>query len=750
MKYKHIKNLQESIDGMKKIFCVTWSPNLMRLAVAHVDEKRIIRISLFDEECNKIESFATKPSSKNSKSYIVREMKFSPDSTKLAIAQSDDIIFIYKLGTSWKDKKIICNKFEQNLSVTCMDWPCESYNEIIYGVADGKVKLGHLKSNSSQILYNTDSYVVSITSTNDGRIIFSGHVDNRIYKFNMNQSSLQVIVNLGELPNCLCLCMNNTLIASGDSNIIRLCDEYGDEITDFDYSSKKDIKEFTCISANNERNQIILGNFSQFVIIGFNTFKQKWEEINYTYIPNYYSITACTWKPYQQGLILGSLCGSVDYFEPLLKKIKLNNNTEISFINNTQIIIRINKNKITIRSKDEIEESKIKIIDSNFVVISNKNSSIFGNIKEGKYSELEFLIGNKDQFIFYDEFLVIFSNNNLLIVEFGVNKILASFASEFATMDTVTVKKYNNKIIFAYLVDYSNVNGYELNSFHKLFTINNYEHQINQIELDNSLTKMLLRDNKNNLMIYFFDTETYVILKRLKISQNCLSATWVPWADILLIQNLDLSIHIWYVLNENGDGYNVKLTNIKSKIDNLFFDDINKQHRIITETEELNLNIDLCKLSENITKKDCIEVLKNIEKIESFSSTEEKQKLIVYWEILKKISLEKHNLFTLQRSYAALDDYSKVIFVNKLLKLQQNKENLEDKNNILLSSYIYALEKDYDKSERLLTQHKMLNELFQLFIDFHKYDSAIRIVETNSLQINTDEIKNKINKHLQK
>ena len=33
-----------------------------------------------------------------SKLYIVIGMVFSPDSTKLAIGQSDDIIFIYKLG----------------------------------------------------------------------------------------------------------------------------------------------------------------------------------------------------------------------------------------------------------------------------------------------------------------------------------------------------------------------------------------------------------------------------------------------------------------------------------------------------------------------------------------------------------------------------------------------------------------------------------------------------------------------------
>ena len=102
-------------------------------------------------------------------------MAFSPDSGKLAVAQSDNIVFVYKLGVDWHDKKVqvsillslyanmrisiilsnpiihpvtydcvslphasivfgtrlsllfdhqsICNKFQQNSAVTCLTWP---------------------------------------------------------------------------------------------------------------------------------------------------------------------------------------------------------------------------------------------------------------------------------------------------------------------------------------------------------------------------------------------------------------------------------------------------------------------------------------------------------------------------------------------------------------------------------------------------------------------------------------------------
>lgn len=34
-------------------------------------------------------------------SYVVNDMAFSPDSTKIAIGQSDNIIYVYRIGEDW-------------------------------------------------------------------------------------------------------------------------------------------------------------------------------------------------------------------------------------------------------------------------------------------------------------------------------------------------------------------------------------------------------------------------------------------------------------------------------------------------------------------------------------------------------------------------------------------------------------------------------------------------------------------------
>lgn len=53
-------------------------------------------VYLFDENGERKDKFKTKPADSGTSNYVVRAMGFSPDSTKLAIAQSDNIVFVYR------------------------------------------------------------------------------------------------------------------------------------------------------------------------------------------------------------------------------------------------------------------------------------------------------------------------------------------------------------------------------------------------------------------------------------------------------------------------------------------------------------------------------------------------------------------------------------------------------------------------------------------------------------------------------
>ena len=97
------------------------------------------------------------------------------------MGQTDNIVFVYKVGEDWGEKKVICNKFVQTAAVTCMTWPV--HGPIIIGLADGKVRAAHIKTNKANTLYNTDSYVVSLASNTDGTGFLSGHADGSIVRW---------------------------------------------------------------------------------------------------------------------------------------------------------------------------------------------------------------------------------------------------------------------------------------------------------------------------------------------------------------------------------------------------------------------------------------------------------------------------------------------------------------------------------------------------------------------------------------
>ena len=182
MHVRHSKTILPPTEGISKVASLAWAPNSRRLAAVTAD--RIVH--LFDDNGERKDKFSTKPSNaQGPKNYAVRSMAFSPDSTKLAIAQSDNIVFVYKLGVNWGDKKSICNKFLQASPVTCVCWPSTRPHEVVFGLAEGRVKVGQLKTNKPARLYEhpEGSYVVSVCTSVDGGSILSGHADGSMWRF---------------------------------------------------------------------------------------------------------------------------------------------------------------------------------------------------------------------------------------------------------------------------------------------------------------------------------------------------------------------------------------------------------------------------------------------------------------------------------------------------------------------------------------------------------------------------------------
>ena len=87
--------------------------------------------------------------------------------------------------------------------MTCLIWPLDRPNEIFFGLAEGKVRIGVLKTNKSNSMYASDSYCVSISASPDSNNICSGHLDGTIFICDINSKAKQKLCTHSSIPYAL-------------------------------------------------------------------------------------------------------------------------------------------------------------------------------------------------------------------------------------------------------------------------------------------------------------------------------------------------------------------------------------------------------------------------------------------------------------------------------------------------------------------------------------------------------------------
>ena len=341
MQLRHLKTIHQPQEGIAKVTAICWSPSNKKLAVVTTD--RVVH--LCDENGERRDKFSTKPAdSKGPKAYLVRGMAWSPDSTKLAIAQSDNIAFVYKLGSEWGDKKSICNKFQQASPVTCIVWPEQRPNELVFGLAEGKVKVGQLRSNKPATLYSTDSYVVSICANQDGTAVLSGHLDHRIYRFYFDASQQRGGAAHWELCRHSCvpyaLSWGLAVCVAGNDQVISFYDKDGQALQRFDYSRDEGEKEFTAAAFNPSGEYVVVGSFNRFRTFSLNAHENAWQPTGVKQVENMYTVTCLAWKQDGSRLTVGTLCGAVDLYDACIRRVRYKGKFEFTYVSKSTVIVK--------------------------------------------------------------------------------------------------------------------------------------------------------------------------------------------------------------------------------------------------------------------------------------------------------------------------------------------------------------------------------------------------------------------------
>eukprot|EP00929_Paragymnodinium_shiwhaense_P046200 TRINITY_DN2351_c0_g3_i1.p1 TRINITY_DN2351_c0_g3~~TRINITY_DN2351_c0_g3_i1.p1 ORF type:complete len:1765 (+),score=574.01 TRINITY_DN2351_c0_g3_i1:160-5454(+) len=736
MQLRYLRNLSPPIDGgMCKVTSAAWSLSMKKLATVSTDKI----VVLYDENGEKQDRFSTKPADKEKKTYMVRCIEFSPDGTKMAVAQSDNIVFVYKLGQDWKDKKSICNKFQQTTSVTCMCWPSGHPNEVVFGLAEGKVKVGMLKTNKAQTLYQTESFVVSMCPGPDGNSLLTGHLDGSIYRFCFENdlNPRPVSTKFSHVPQCVPYALSwgyAGIVAAGTDGCVRFWDQEGREGQTFDYTDDPKIKEFTIAAFNPSGESVVLGNFNRFLVFVYHPRDREWREEVQREVPNLYSVSALTWRADGSRLIVGSLCGGVDMFDVCIRRARYRGTHEFTYVSLSQVIVKslATGARIVLKSNVGFEIKKINIFQERFLVAHTPESLLLGDLQSCRLSEIPWNTATNEKFFFDNPAVcMIFKAGELSLVEYGCNEVLACARTEHMSPHLISVRiagteeeeqdfePINDMKVIAYLLDLMTIRVSDLVTSQTLATIT-HDTRIDWLELNpNGANRLLFRDKRRQLFLYNLAKQ-----ERVTLINYCNYVQWVPGSDVVVAQNR-AQLCVWYSI-EAPD--RVTLHEIKGDIE-----DIERAAGRTCVIVDEGVNMVEYELDEGlISFGTCLErgaYAKAVDLLEELPMTPETEAM---WRNLADTSMESFNLAVAERCFAVLGDIAKSRYLNKVNRMieEHAKEAGGDGTNYYMAQAKMAmLAKQFQRSEAILIDNGDLDEALAMYQELHKYDESIRLAE---------------------
>ena len=435
-----------------------------------------------------------------------------------------------------------------------------------------------------------------------------------------------------------------------------------------------------------------------------------------------YSVTALCWKPDGSSLITGSLCGSVDIFEACVKKSVYKEKFEITYVSHTQVVIKNLETlkRLVIKPQHSTEITKININSDNYLVLYTKESLIIGDIEQEKYSELQWAPTGEEKFDFTNlNVCMIYNAGELTLIEYGNSQILGYCKTEYIHSNLISARlNYNVQAgigkttvikIIAYLIDLNTIQIQDLTTQNMLSQIN-HDSKIDFLELNKNGTKLIFRDRKRHLYLYYVFEQ-----KKVTLLNYCGYVQWVPNSDVLVAQDRK-NLCVWYNVD---DPDKVRIINVKGEVEEIR----RKEGKTEVIVEEGNnsqiylLDDGLIAFSTAIDEGDLNKAVKILENLELNTDIE------THWKTLAKLAISSKQLVIAQRCYAAIGSYSKANYVKKIIKIA-------DKNGIdspLVEARLLIFDKQFSNAENLLINNKLLNDAMEIMNDMQKWEESIKL-----------------------
>ena len=623
-------------------------------------------------------------------------MAFSPDGAKLAVAQSDNIIFVYKLGSGWGEKKSICNKFLQASPPTAVCWPILRPYECVFGLAEGKVKIGQLRSNKAATLYThpQGAAVVAVAGSKEGDAIVAAHADGSMYVFSFEGQNpvVQLFANHPVAP--VALSWGNAICAAGgDGQALLYNPQTGDVEGTFDHRKADRARDYTQAAFNPSGDCVVLGAYNTLQILLYNHQRGLWEDAGHKKIENLYAVSALEWKPDGSTLVVGNVAGCVDCWEACVKKVNYMGKFEFTYVSQSQVIVKRLQtgSRIVLMSRFGHEIAKVNIKDDRYLVAHTCETLLLGDLESCKPSEIPWRSTGTEKFIFDNpHFAIVYYAGEMSIVEYGCNEVVGVCRTENISPYLLSIRyapasarlEENKKI--AYLVDLQTVKIVNLVTNSTLATVL-HDAKVDWLELNEHGTHLLFRDKRRQLHLYELKSQ-----KSSTLLSYCSYVQWVPGSNVVVAQNRD-SLCVWYSI---GAPDRVMMFRIKGDVEDI--------ERAGGRTEVIvNEGVDVASyaLDENLiafgTAVELGDLDQGADILDPLELTPDTEAM---WMQLSQQALEDRTLVIAERCYAALGYVTKARYLhatNKMAHKASKDTNSDGTNNFYVKAKLSALGKQW-------------------------------------------------------
>ncbi|XP_043479504.1 intraflagellar transport protein 172 homolog [Leptopilina heterotoma] len=730
MLLKYLGSILSAQDQENRIAGIAWSPNNLKLAVALSDRT----VYLFDEQGVRKDKFSTKPADPRfgKKSYLVRGIVFSPDSTKIAIGQTDNIVYVYKIGEEWGEKKVICNKFNQSSSVTCLIWPLEG--PVVVGLADGKVRAALVKANKAQTLYAADSMTIALATNTRGTGFLSSHIDGSIIRyFVSDDGNMEPVgrVLVHNVPAYSLAWPQGHILASGSDKRITFYDSRGKVVKSLDYSREPGEKEMTVACCSPSGQSVAVGSWDKIRIIDWSPRRSVWEEANCRNLPNFYTVTAISWRRDGSKLVIGGLCGAVEQFETILRRSIIRGSHEVSYVGPSQVVVRRLDNKyppVIIRSQtgNEIEDVKVMGRKDNHIVARTSASLLVCDIDSGLLSEIPWNHKNhKEKFFFeYSAVCLVFLNGELSVIEYGKNEILGSVRTEAVNPRVVSVRVNERKVLgmplnnrLAYLLDSKTIRVVDL-SMGTTLNIINHDTRVDWLELSETGHRILSRDKRGRLWLCNDQGGRDLLLTGTGF------ASWVPESDVVVAQS-GQTLAIWYNVDAPEAATLLSIRGEATEI-------IRENGQTQVQVEELGIKTSylldegLIEFGTALHDNDFGRVVLFLEEFGDRPQAE------AMWENVARNAMSSRNFLIAARCFAALGDVARSRFLQDVVKISEDYAQ-ESGNEALASPDCWArlaiLNGELKTAEAIYLEQNELEKALEMYQKYWHWEDAITLAQ---------------------